>query len=150
NVRNAAEFPVCSFPAKFCPLREGAILRVRWPPFCNRWCLIAPSGHASVHSGQKTHAPRSIVSGFRETACVGHTSTQAEQPSLQRAESSFGLPRNLSGTDAAVMLRITGCPSARRTVTELWACNFICNLFVVRRVQRTGKVLTAISCHMPR
>jgi len=36
-----------------------------------------------VHSGQKTHAPRSIVNGFRETACVGHTSTQAEQPSVQ-------------------------------------------------------------------
>ena len=63
---------------------------------------------------------------FKDTACVGHTSTQAEQPSVQREESSFGLPRNLSGTDAALMSGITGCPSARRTVTELGARNFIC------------------------
>jgi hypothetical protein len=45
---------------------------------------------------------------------------------VQREESSFGLPRSLSGTDAAVMSGITGCPSARRTATELGARNFIC------------------------
>ena len=88
--------------------------------------LIAPSGHAWLHSGQKTHAPRSTVNGFKEMACVGHRSTYAEQASVQCEESSFGLPRNLSGTDAAIMSAITGCPSAKRTVTALGARNFIC------------------------
>jgi hypothetical protein len=49
-----------------------------------------------------------MVSGFRETARVGHASTHAEQPSVQREESTLGLPRNPLGTNAAVMSGITG------------------------------------------
>src|SRR5258708_17716940 len=78
-----------------------------------------------MHRGQSTHAPRSMLSGFKEMAWVGHASTHFEQPSGQREESIFGLPRNLSGKVAAVTSGITGSPWARRTVTALGRRQFL-------------------------
>src|SRR5260370_11624957 len=86
---------------------------------------MAPSGHTSVQSGQNTHAPRSIVSGLAEIAPVGQASTHFAQPSGQREESIFGLPRNVAGSDAAAMSGMTGWPSASRTLSAFENRKFI-------------------------
>src|ERR1700745_2598188 len=78
-----------------------------------------------MHRGQNTHAPRSMLSGFKEMAPAGQGSTHFEKPSGQREESIFGLPRNLSGKIAAATSGITGSPWARRTVTALERRKFI-------------------------
>src|SRR4030095_16726903 len=64
---------------------------------------IAPSGHASTHSVQNKHRPRSMRSpeSSAASACVGHASTHARQPSGQRVASSAGAPRKRSGNSGA-------------------------------------------------
>ena len=78
---------------------------------------------------KKTQAPRSIVNGACEIAPVGQASTHAEQPAGHFAGSSFGLPRNLAGTEAAATSGITGWPSSMRTFKALGSCNFMNSSF---------------------
>src|SRR5258707_13147083 len=93
-----------------------------------------------MHRGQNTHAPRSMLSGFKEMAQVGHSSTHFEQPSGQREESIFGFPRNLSGKVAAATSGITGSPRARRTVTALGGRKLIGMQTAVSSVMRHSVV----------
>src|SRR5271166_3579502 len=73
-----------------------------------------------------------MVSGLAEIASVGQTPTHTAQPSGHRAESSFGLPRNRAGVDAAITSGITGCPSANRTTSALGRESLISKLISLK------------------
>src|ERR1035441_8441999 len=70
-----------------------------------------------MQTGQKTQAPRSMVRGDAEIACVGQASTHIEQPSGQRAVLMRGLPRKRAGVEAVKISVITDWPSANLTFT---------------------------------
>jgi hypothetical protein len=91
-----------------------------------------------------------MLSGFKEMAPVGHASTHFEQPSGQREESIFGLPRNLSGRIAAATSGITGSPWARRTVTALERRKFIGSKAALSSVQHHSAVPAEAQNHYER
>ena len=85
-----------------------------------------------------------MVSGLAEIASVGQIPTHTAQPSGHRAESSFGLPRNRAGVDAAITSGITGCPSANRTTRALGRGSLISKLSACGLDSRSVKFLERV------